>query len=245
MSGVVSFGNVVNSLRAVRDDYNEHLKSVPQYEAFLLVESSTQKVADTLQGIGSATPSMAAEVVAALETAKAKFREHLASVPEYRALLAIDKLISDVSADLGIDGQQLAPVQPEADATAMSVPSTVEPMSAEQMSSDQQAISPESTAGQTATRLDAVLLIENPDSTAEATDAAQTTNAIAEVLAAVAEAGAIDETPLDSGIASQTVVAERTPSQSDETVAASPAEQPDSSARVETETFGQTAEKAA
>lgn len=102
MSEIMSFGNIVNSLRAVRNDYHEHLKSVPQYEAFLLVESSTQKVADTLHGIiNSAAPSMAGDVVAALELAKANFREHLASVPEYRALLAIDKLISDVAADLG------------------------------------------------------------------------------------------------------------------------------------------------
>jgi hypothetical protein len=106
MSEVMSFGNIVNSLLSVRNEYNEHLKSVPQYEAFLLVESSTSKVADTLRGItSSGAPSMAAEVIDALETAKAKFREHLATVPEYRALLAIDKLISDVSADLGVQAE--------------------------------------------------------------------------------------------------------------------------------------------
>ena len=98
MSRVVSFGNIVNSLRAVRNDYNEHLKAVPQYEAFLLVESSTQKVADTLRDVA---PEMAADVVEALETVKAKFRQYLTSLAEYRALLAIDKLISDVAADLG------------------------------------------------------------------------------------------------------------------------------------------------
>jgi hypothetical protein len=99
MSEVVSFGNIVNSLRSVRNEYNEHLKAVPQYSAYLLVESSTQQVADTLQGLADAQ-SMAAEVVEALEAAKAKCRQHLASVAEFRALLAIDKLISDVSADL-------------------------------------------------------------------------------------------------------------------------------------------------
>src|ERR1700733_2637109 len=115
MSAIVSFGNIVNSLRSVRDEYNEHLKSVPQYEAFLLVESSTQKAADTLQDVAAGTPSMAAEVVAALETAKTKFREHLASIPEYRALLAIDKLINDVSTDLGVttNVQPVAPIQVE------------------------------------------------------------------------------------------------------------------------------------
>ena len=103
MSKVMSFGNIVNSLRSVRDDYNEHLKTVPQYEAFLLVESSTLRVTDTLRSVvDSGAPSMAAEVIAALETARTKFRQHLTNVPEYRALLAIDKLISDVSADLGV-----------------------------------------------------------------------------------------------------------------------------------------------
>jgi hypothetical protein len=99
MAEVVSFGNIVNSLHLVRNDYNEHLKAVPQYEAFLLVESATQSVSDKLQGVA---PAMASEVVEALEAVKAKFRQHLTSVPEYRALLAIDKLISDVAIDLGV-----------------------------------------------------------------------------------------------------------------------------------------------
>jgi hypothetical protein len=99
MSEAISFGNIVSSLRAVRDDYNEHLKAVPQYDAFLLVESSARKVADTLRDVA---PQMAADVAEALEAAKAKFQQHLTSVAEYRALLAIDKLISDVAADLGV-----------------------------------------------------------------------------------------------------------------------------------------------
>jgi hypothetical protein len=45
---------------------------------------------------------MAAEVISSLEIAKTKFRQHLTSVPEYRALLAIDKLINDVAIDLGV-----------------------------------------------------------------------------------------------------------------------------------------------
>lgn len=110
MSEVASFGNIVSSLRAVRNDYNEHLKGVPQYEAFLLVEGSTQKVADTLRDVA---PQMAADVVEALEAAKAKFQQHLTSVAEYRALLAIDKLINDVAADLSI--KEPAAVLPETD----------------------------------------------------------------------------------------------------------------------------------
>jgi hypothetical protein len=117
MSEITSFGNLVNALNSVRDDYNEHLKSVPQYEAFLLVESSTQRVVETLHGlVNSPAPSMAAEVISSFETAKTKFKEHLKSVAEYRALLALDKLIIDVSIDLGV---QPAPGQ--------TVPAQVEP----------------------------------------------------------------------------------------------------------------------
>jgi hypothetical protein len=116
MSEVESFGNVVNALRSVRDDYNDHLKSVPQYEAFLLLESSTQKVAATLQ-VGTDGSSMAAGVIESLEMAKTKFKEHLTGVPEYRALLAIDKLISEVSADLRV-GTQLPAEPVEADPVA-------------------------------------------------------------------------------------------------------------------------------
>jgi hypothetical protein len=109
MSEIMSFGNLVNALNSVRCDYSEHLKTVPQYEAFLLVESSTQKVVETLQGlVNPPAPSTAAEVISSLELAKTKFKEHLKTVPEYRALLAIDKLISDVSIDLGL---QPAPAQ--------------------------------------------------------------------------------------------------------------------------------------
>jgi hypothetical protein len=113
MSEVESFGNVVNALRSVRDDYNDHLKSVPQYEAFLLLESSTLKVAATLQaGADPAGSPIAAGVIESLEMAKTKFREHLTGVPEYRALLAIDKLITEVSADLGVGAAQSIPAAP-------------------------------------------------------------------------------------------------------------------------------------
>jgi hypothetical protein len=134
MSEVVSFGNIVNSLRAVRNDYNEHLKAVPQYEAFLLVESSTQSVADKLQGVA---PVMAAEVVEALETAKAKFRQHLTSVPEYRALLAIDQLINHVAADLGVHAIAPAVIETQTETAADAATS---PGQVEQPVADEQAV---------------------------------------------------------------------------------------------------------
>jgi hypothetical protein len=103
MSEIASSGNLVNALNSVRDDYHEHLKSIPQYEAFLLIESSTQRVFETLDGLAdSPARSTAAEVISSLEIAKAKFKQHLTGIPEYRALLAIEKLISDVSVDLGV-----------------------------------------------------------------------------------------------------------------------------------------------
>jgi hypothetical protein len=111
MSDIVSSDNLVNALNSVRDDYHEHLKSIPQYEAFLLIESSTHRVFETLHGIvNSPAPAMAAEVISSLEIAKTKFKEHLTSVPEYRALLAIEKLINDVSIDLGVAQPAPAPV---------------------------------------------------------------------------------------------------------------------------------------
>ncbi len=103
MTETASFGNLVNALNSVRSDYHEHLKSIPQYEAFLLVETSTQRAIGALHGfVNSGAPSTAAEVISSLETATTKFKEHLTNVPEYRALLAIDKLVNDVSIDLGI-----------------------------------------------------------------------------------------------------------------------------------------------
>jgi hypothetical protein len=135
MSRVVSFGNIVNSLRAVRNDYNEHLKRLPQYEAFLLVESSTQKVADTLRDVA---PEMAADVVETLERAKAKFRQHLTSVAEYRALLAIDKLISDVAADLG--AQPATSTTVEAQPASANLESTYESAQVEHAAPAQEAV---------------------------------------------------------------------------------------------------------
>jgi hypothetical protein len=127
MSDIVSSDNLVNALTSVRDDYHEHLKSIPQYEAFLLIESSSHRVVETLHGlVDSPAPAMAAEVISSLEIAKTKFRQHLTSVPEYRALLAIDKLINDVAIDLGVAQPApaptiLAPVEPETPPEAVSI----------------------------------------------------------------------------------------------------------------------------
>ncbi len=102
MAEVASFGNIVNSLLAVRQNYHEQLKSIPQYEAYLLVESSTEKAAGALHGSAGSAASIAAEVVDSLQFARGRFEQHLSSVPEYRTLLAIDKLIREISIELGV-----------------------------------------------------------------------------------------------------------------------------------------------
>lgn len=102
MAEVASFGNIVNSLLTLRQSYQEQLKSIPQYEAYLLVQSSTEKAAGALHGSAGSPASIAAEVIDSLEFARNRFEQHLSSVPEYRALLAIDKLIKEISLDLGI-----------------------------------------------------------------------------------------------------------------------------------------------
>jgi hypothetical protein len=102
MAEVASFGNIVNSLLTLRQNYQEQLKSIPQYEAYLLVQSSTEKAAGALHGSAGSATSIAAEVIDSLQFARNRFEQHLSSVPEYRALLAIDKLINEISLDLGI-----------------------------------------------------------------------------------------------------------------------------------------------
>jgi len=102
MAEVASFGNIVNSLLTLRQDYHEQLKSIPQYEAYLLVESSTEKAAGALHASAGSPASIAAEVIDSLQFARNRYAQHLSSVPEYRALLAIDRLIEEISIDLGV-----------------------------------------------------------------------------------------------------------------------------------------------
>jgi hypothetical protein len=215
MSDIVSFGNIVNSLMSVRNDYNEHLKSIPQYDAFLLVESSTQKVADTLQGIAnSSSPSMAGEVIATLELARSKFRQHLTSVPEYRALLAIDKLISDVSADLGVGSAsqpapavEAAPAETDASTTSRSDPAE---QSATQEAAPQAEVA-QATPSEPASPAEA----EVAEGTPAIPDSVPQTEVVAEPAAAepspIAEVGATGQTAEHADEVSQPAAAEQAP----------------------------------
>jgi hypothetical protein len=121
MSEVASFGNIVNSLLSLRENYHEQLKSVPQYEAYLLVQSATEKAAGALNASAESPASIAAEVIDSLQFARSRFEQHLNSVPEYRTLLAIDKLIKEIAIDLGIikPEQASAPDVPEAEVAAV------------------------------------------------------------------------------------------------------------------------------
>jgi hypothetical protein len=108
MSDVASFGNIVNSLLSLRQNYYDQLKTVPQYEAYLLVESSTTKASGALQASAESPASIAAEVIDSLQFARSRFEHHLNSIPEYRTLLALDKLIKEISIDLGISKPEQA-----------------------------------------------------------------------------------------------------------------------------------------
>jgi hypothetical protein len=105
MPEIASFGNIVNTLRTVRENYHQQLKSIPQYEAFLLIESSTEKAAGVLQGSTTSSASIATDVIDSLQFARNRFEQHMTGIPEYRVLAAIDKLIKDVSVDLGLEDQ--------------------------------------------------------------------------------------------------------------------------------------------
>ena len=97
MSESIAITNVINSLKTLRDQYQQQLENLPQYAAFLQVKQSTEKAAAALGVTASTGPSIAHDVVSAMEVAQNKFKEHLTSVPEYRALLAINKLIGELS----------------------------------------------------------------------------------------------------------------------------------------------------
>jgi len=131
-----SFANIVDTLVSVRKDYHEQLKSIPQYQAFLLIESSTEKAAEALHGTEASSPSIAADVIDSLQYARDRFAQHMASLPQYRVLVAIDRLIKDVSQHLGLAGEDAPvandkPAATAADQPAESLEAVTSPESAE------------------------------------------------------------------------------------------------------------------
>jgi hypothetical protein len=118
---------VVSSLKTVRDQYQQQLQNVPQYATYLRVQQLTE-ISPVALGIAAGTEgfSTAHDVVAALAFARDKFKEHLASVPEYRALVAIDKLITDL--DVAAQPETATTVETAPEAVAEPAQETVAPV---------------------------------------------------------------------------------------------------------------------
>ncbi|MEW6767832.1 MAG: hypothetical protein AB1342_07355 [Pseudomonadota bacterium] len=102
--------SVLSDLRSVRENYKKQLETIAEYAAFLRVERTTVEVGSVLKASVSSSASMSNDVTAALELAQERFREHLTSVPAYRALLAIEKLIANVEAELTVDTPEVSAV---------------------------------------------------------------------------------------------------------------------------------------
>ncbi|MGJ5045624.1 hypothetical protein ACQR09_01070 [Bradyrhizobium oligotrophicum] len=135
------FATIVDTLAGVRQDYHEKLKSIPQYEAFLLIESSTEKAAGALHGTEASGSSIATDVIDSLQYARNRFEQHMASIPEYRVLVAIDRVIKEISQHLGLTPADEAPAA-ESPAAAAEQPAEA----AEAMASAETDASAEETA---------------------------------------------------------------------------------------------------
>ncbi|GLH75524.1 hypothetical protein SSBR45G_04320 [Bradyrhizobium sp. SSBR45G] len=107
-----SFATIIDTLASVRRDYHEKLKSIPQYEAFLLIESSTEKAAGALHGTDASSSSIATDVIDSLQYARTRFEQHMTSIPQYRVLVAIDKVIKEISQHLGLAAHEDAVAEP-------------------------------------------------------------------------------------------------------------------------------------
>ncbi|NPU12812.1 hypothetical protein HL666_18735 [Bradyrhizobium sp. 83002] len=113
-----SFATVIDTLMSVRRDYHEKLKSIPQYEAFLLIEDSTEKAAGALHGTEASGSSIATDVIDSLQYARTRFEQHMTSIPQYRVLVAIDRVIKEISQHLGLTAQDDAADAPSVAAAA-------------------------------------------------------------------------------------------------------------------------------
>ncbi|CCE00465.1 hypothetical protein [Bradyrhizobium sp. STM 3809] len=118
MSADESFAAIVDTLTSARRDYHEKLKSIPQYEAFLLIEDSTRKAAGALHGTEASGSSIATDVIDSLQYARTRFEQHMTSIPQYRVLQAIDKVIKEISEHLGLSAAEDVAAPPSAAAEA-------------------------------------------------------------------------------------------------------------------------------
>jgi hypothetical protein len=81
---------VIQSLERVRERVQEQLVKVPEFRAFLAVETSISEV------------SHIPDLVDGLQSAKQKIMDRLMTVREYQAMLAVEKSIKEISEVLGV-----------------------------------------------------------------------------------------------------------------------------------------------
>jgi hypothetical protein len=81
---------VIQSLERVRERVQEQLIKVPEFRAFLAVETSISEV------------SHVPDLVDCLQSAKQKIMDRLMTVREYQAMLAVEKSITEISEVLGV-----------------------------------------------------------------------------------------------------------------------------------------------
>jgi hypothetical protein len=95
LSATLQAPGVIQSLERVRDRVKEQLIKVPEYRAFLAIETSIAEV------------SHIPDLVVHLASAKEKILDRLMTVREYRAMLAVEKSIQEISEVLGVlaDGE--------------------------------------------------------------------------------------------------------------------------------------------
>ena len=82
--------SVIQSLERVRERVREQLIKVPEFRAFLAVETSILEV--------SHVPDLAD----CLQSAKQKITDRLMTIREYKAMLAVEKSITEISEVLGV-----------------------------------------------------------------------------------------------------------------------------------------------
>jgi hypothetical protein len=81
---------IIQSLERVRERVQEQLIRVPEFRAFLAVETSISEV------------SHVPDLVDCLQSAKQKIMDRLMTIREYQAMLAVEKSITEISEVLGV-----------------------------------------------------------------------------------------------------------------------------------------------
>ena len=98
--------SVIESLERVRERVQEQLIKVPEFRAFLAVETSISEV------------SHVPDLVDVLQSAKQKIMDRLMTIREYQAMLAVEKSITEISEVLGVlaEGESAnTPAAPQTD----------------------------------------------------------------------------------------------------------------------------------